>query len=302
MVDLGGRKLHVYCTGAGSPTVVLEAGAAAFAIDWTLVQQPLARTHRVCSYDRAGYGWSDPGGVIDDGERVTDDLHRALALAGEHPPYVMVGASMGGLFVRLYQHRYPADVVGMVLVDPTHEDGLMTVIDGVPTPIATLSAAAYRAANPPPAAPPPVPQPELQEAHRRLPPALQAQRLWLESRFLDAARAATPASIAAFNERQRAMLAELHDFDAANPQSLGDLPLVVLTRGVNANERLSALHAELARLSRRSLHTVVPDADHEIQLFRPDAVIDAVQNVIDAARRGDGSSPSPRTDSASSGH
>jgi pimeloyl-ACP methyl ester carboxylesterase len=287
LINLGGRKLHVYCTGAGPsgrPTVVLEAGAGAFAIDWALVQQPLARGFRVCSYDRAGYGWSDPGGVVDDGERVRDDLHRALALAGAHPPYVMVGASLGSLFVRLYQHHYPAEVVGMVLVDPTHEDGLLTVVDGVLTPIATLSAEAYRIANPPPTEPPPLRPPELQPAYRRLPDALQAQRLWLESRFLAAAHAATPASIAAFNERQRAMLAQLHDLDAANPRSLGDLPLVVLTRGLNADDRLWALHDDLARRSSRSRHTRVPDADHEIHLMRPDVVIEAIKDVVETGR------------------
>jgi pimeloyl-ACP methyl ester carboxylesterase len=110
LVDIGGRKIHMICTGNGSPTVILEAGASAFAIDWTLVQGELARTNRVCSYDRAGSGFSDPatGGP---GGGVIADLHAALQAAGEKPPYVMVGASMGGIYVRLYQAQYPDEVV-----------------------------------------------------------------------------------------------------------------------------------------------------------------------------------------------
>src|SRR5438105_14907870 len=102
LVDIGGRKIHMICTGSGSPTVILEAGASAFAIDWTLVQAELARTHRVCSSDRAGSGFSDPA-AGEPGGRVTVDLHAALQAAGEKPPYVMVGASLGGIYVRLYQ-------------------------------------------------------------------------------------------------------------------------------------------------------------------------------------------------------
>ena len=89
LVDLGGRMLHLYCTGAGQPTVILEAGASAFAIDWSLVQPELARTNRVCAYDRSGHGWSEPGGARD--ERVEVDLHTILETAGERPPYELVG-------------------------------------------------------------------------------------------------------------------------------------------------------------------------------------------------------------------
>src|SRR5919198_1243925 len=123
LVDIGGRRLHLLCSGAGAPTVVLEAGASAFAIDWTLVQREVARTNRVCSYDRAGMGWSDPSAASTLAGDVRN-LHGLLTEAAERPPYVMVGASRGGLLVRLYVADYPDEVAGLVLVDPASEDRL----------------------------------------------------------------------------------------------------------------------------------------------------------------------------------
>jgi pimeloyl-ACP methyl ester carboxylesterase len=137
LVDIGGRKIHLICTGSGSPAVILEAGASAFAIDWTLVQKEIARTNRVCSYDRAGSGFSDPAKGGPRGG-ITVDLHSALQAAGERPPYVM--ASKGGIYVRLYEDQYPDEVVGLVLVDPTHEDRLFTIFEGKPVSIASLTA------------------------------------------------------------------------------------------------------------------------------------------------------------------
>jgi pimeloyl-ACP methyl ester carboxylesterase len=103
LIDVGGRRLHLNCSGSGSPTVVLEAGASSFAIDWSLVQPDIARTQRVCSYDRASSGWSDARPDVETPIKIVVDLNTALAAAGEKPPFVLVGASAGGLYVRLYQ-------------------------------------------------------------------------------------------------------------------------------------------------------------------------------------------------------
>src|SRR3984957_3946145 len=91
LVDVGGRKLHLYCTGQGSPTVVLEAGAGGFSIDWALVETEIANTTRVCSYDRAGYGWSDPGPQWDTVEQVAHGRETALKNEPEHSPCVLAG-------------------------------------------------------------------------------------------------------------------------------------------------------------------------------------------------------------------
>src|SRR5262245_30985277 len=124
LVDLGGRRLHQYCTGSGSPAVVIENGAAAFSIDWTLVQNEVAKFATVCAYDRAGYAWSDKGPGQDTIEETIDDLHLLLARSSMQTPYVMVGASLGAIYVRAYQRRFPDQVAGIVFVDGTHDEGI----------------------------------------------------------------------------------------------------------------------------------------------------------------------------------
>jgi pimeloyl-ACP methyl ester carboxylesterase len=111
---------HGNCTGeerTSQPIVILEAGAGDFSVDWSLVQPGVARFARVCSYDRAGSGWSELGPRPRTMHQIVYELHTLLDKAGDWPPYVLVGHSFGGGLVRLYQSRYPADVVGLVLVD-----------------------------------------------------------------------------------------------------------------------------------------------------------------------------------------
>jgi pimeloyl-ACP methyl ester carboxylesterase len=119
LVDIGGRQLNVYCLGTGSPTVILDAGFPDSTESWYRVQRPLARTTRVCSYDRAGIGFSDGATTPRTPEAVVSDLHRLLHAAGIAPPYVLVGHSIAGLYEPLYADRYPREVGGLVLVDPS---------------------------------------------------------------------------------------------------------------------------------------------------------------------------------------
>jgi pimeloyl-ACP methyl ester carboxylesterase len=291
LVDIGGRKLHLHCTGSGSPTVILEAGASSFAIDWALVQPEIARTNRVCSYDRAGHGWSDPGGGGE--SRVVANLHALLQAAGERPPYVLVGASRGGVYVRLYHARYPEEVVGMVLVDPTHEERLFTTFEGKVVPIASLTAEQLRSTIPSGTGHFRVPRrsPQTGAPFDRLPRNLYETRIALDKRLI----ASVPDSVpyeAVLNraESERAMLTALRELRMRQEHPLGERPLVVLTRGVDSNpERVSA-YDRLARISTNSRYTVVRDAGHEIHLFQPDAVIQAIHDVLEAVR---GKTPLP---------
>jgi pimeloyl-ACP methyl ester carboxylesterase len=127
LISIGSRKLHIHCTGTGSPTVVVENGGAAFSFDWELVQPEIARLTRICTYDRAGYAWSDPGPEFDTFDQAINDLHLLLTNAGVRGPYVLVGHSLGGMLIRFYQAKYPGDVVGIVLVDSSHEESLQHV-------------------------------------------------------------------------------------------------------------------------------------------------------------------------------
>jgi pimeloyl-ACP methyl ester carboxylesterase len=115
--DVGGHRLHLDCTGTGSPTVVLENGLNEISPVWSAITAQVSRTTRVCAYDRAGQGWSDDAAHPQDGIAVATDLHTLLARAGEHGPYVLAGHSSGGTLAMTYAARYPAQVAGMVLLD-----------------------------------------------------------------------------------------------------------------------------------------------------------------------------------------
>ncbi|HWZ18995.1 MAG TPA: alpha/beta hydrolase, partial [Ktedonobacteraceae bacterium] len=125
LIDVGGYRLHLYCTGAvypGSPTVILEAGLGGTSLEWSKVQPGVASFTHVCSYDRAGHGWSDMGPLPRTDKRIVTELHTLLARAGVPGPYVLVGHSSGGLIMRLYASTYLEQVAGLVLVDSAHED------------------------------------------------------------------------------------------------------------------------------------------------------------------------------------
>ncbi len=118
LVDVGGHQLHLYCMGSGSPTVVLEAPATAMSSAWAWVQSDVANTTRVCSYDRAGLGWSEAGDAPFTPQAVPAELHALLQRAGEHQPYVMAGAELGAAFASLYASTYPDETAALVVIDP----------------------------------------------------------------------------------------------------------------------------------------------------------------------------------------
>ncbi len=117
LYDVGGHRLHLDCVGSGSPTVVLQNGLGGVSVLWSRITEPVARTTRVCAYDRAGQGWSDDVDAPQDGEEIAEDLHTLLERAGETSPFVLVGHSAGGVYSMIYADRYPDEVAGMVLLD-----------------------------------------------------------------------------------------------------------------------------------------------------------------------------------------
>lgn len=259
LVDVGGHRLHVLCTGAGGPTVVLEAGALAMSALWAGVQPEVAAHNRVCSYDRAGLGWSEPGPRPRDGGQIAGELRALLRAAGEEPPYVLVGHSFGGLLVRVYADRYPEEVARLLLLDPSHPDQVAR-LEGV------------------------VGKPSFLEA--RLMPALfpvmtRLGVLRFSLRFTGAGRrfdGLGPRPSAEFKaffadaSHQAAGAAEMDVWDETAAQArasrpLGELPLVVISAG-EAGEgsperrvRLE-LNGELASLSSHGSHRVLAGTTH----------------------------------------
>jgi pimeloyl-ACP methyl ester carboxylesterase len=118
LIDVGGFRLHLHCRGEGSPTVLLDAGLGDSSVVWTAVQEQLAQSYRVCSYDRAGIAWSDEGPLPRTAQAAIEELQTLLANAGESPPYLLVGHSAGANYMRLFANAYPEAVAGLVLVEP----------------------------------------------------------------------------------------------------------------------------------------------------------------------------------------
>jgi pimeloyl-ACP methyl ester carboxylesterase len=300
LVDIGGQRLHVNCTGHGSPTVLLENGTGDFSVIWALVQPGVAAFARVCSYDRGGYAWSEPGTHPRTFAQLGLELHTALSELRVGPPYVLVGQSYGGLVVRGFARAYRAEVVGMVLVDAVHED--QQVVYGgqphrirdsargrrFPAPHITLDrdlvsqaqARASLAASDQPLEPP----------LHRLPAS--AQRVWQWAQAQPLVGLAQDAETDWSPEE----LARLHDERVGHRATLGDLPLFVLARtagGYPDGMTVSAtdlererrdLQLDLSRLSTRGQLVYAPHSGHNIHIEDPDLVVQAIRDVVTASR------------------
>jgi pimeloyl-ACP methyl ester carboxylesterase len=275
-----GRHLYMTCEGQGSPTVVLDAGFGATSQAWSRVQPALARRTRVCAYDRAGYGQSDPGPLPRDGAAIAKDLDEALTAAKIAGPFVMVGHSAGGLYVRLFADRRPNDVVGMVLVDTSvdHQDRQLAMFGPKAGSLEPNIAATQLC---------------LDMAEGRRPEAHDGRT----ARCYDHDGKLLPAGL------WRTELSELQTLWGPTSDELvagrtfyEAMPLIVLTAADTyksvpeparqaVEARWSQLHQAIAALSTRGVHRVVAGSSHLMMNDRPDAVIEAVNEVIDQARR-----------------
>lgn len=260
LVDLGGHRLHFHCTGRGSPTVVIEGGFDEVSSDWAAVQSRVARTTRVCTYDRAGYGSSDPGPRPRTFAQINIELREALRRLGEKPPCVLVGHSFGGPAVRQYAFTYPSEVAGLVLAESV-EEGMRYTYAGHAVP---LRASATGRDIPLPHL---AMQPEDRAAGDDAP---SSERDWSPEYF--ARWYATP-----------------------QEGTLGSLPLIVLTRaeggfGDDLDVPAAVLEAErldrqarLARLSSCGVQRMVT-AGHDLQTDAPAVVARAVDDLVAAYR------------------
>jgi pimeloyl-ACP methyl ester carboxylesterase len=281
LVDVGTFRLHLYCTGQGSPTVVVEAGGGAYSIEWERVQTEVSRERQICTYDHAGFGWSDVDRQPPTRQRRAETLKAALDRAHISGPYVLVGHSLGGLYAREFALRFPDTVAGMVLVDSSHENQLSRF----PAALRDQQASA------------------IQQAARSLNRCSIEARFglvramgWMKQRAPAAAPPDVQAKVVASMNRTdycKAYLDEMltarADTDqSTSPHSLGDLPLVVLTAGnrgtpEDVNRLFLALHEELTALSSRGEHRVIEGAGHYIHIDRPEAVVEAIRHVAVAA-------------------
>lgn len=281
LVDVGGYKLHIHCLGTGAPTVITENGLGGSSPDWRLVQPAVSQQTRICSYDRAGSGWSETGSAPRTSQQIAAELHTLLVKAHVLGPYVLVGHSAGGMHVQLYASQYPDEVAGLVLVDPTPAQAMLHF------------------------------SPEQQ---RRVLPNLGQFRLLQIMEFLGLLRilplfndpvlatlpTTTQAQIRAHRLQSGAMAtlaAEAESIEtsiqqtaAATPLS-ADRPLFVVWHDIPAEpvELEAPARAAITALVQQSANgklVVAEKSGHLIPFERPDVVIEAIRQVVEAVRTG----------------
>jgi pimeloyl-ACP methyl ester carboxylesterase len=308
LADVGsGRKIHLVCMGQGSPTVVFTSGLGNWSETWRRVQPAVAQKTRACAWDRAGYGFSSPSPEPQDVGHTTSDLEKALKAAGVAGPFVLVGHSLGGYESLLFADRHPRDVLGMVLVDPSFPDQDAVIARTYPVAAKffdrlhdadtqllkscgeKLRSGALRAGDKAMAD-------CLDDEEATFSPQLIANLRKMEA---DPARFLTESStMEQFTTDSRLVV---------NPhRAYGSMPLIVLTalktQGLPPEAQVSPeetaayadfqantwrkAHDDIASLSTRGQNRLVPDSSHYIHLIRPQLVIDAIAEVVDAARSG----------------
>jgi pimeloyl-ACP methyl ester carboxylesterase len=251
LIDVGGHSLHLNCTGSGSPTVVLEPGGGGMSSNLGWITPGVARDTRVCVYDRAGRGWSEPADTTQDGAQIAADLHTLLHRAHIPGPYVLAGHSFGGLYVLTFAARYPDEVAGMVLVDstapasaappqPTSSDESSYDGMGRVSALASISARLGLA---------------------RVVSQLSGDGLPPRSSDEVQAGTATAGNLRSTIDEYLQGSASIQQ--AASLRDFTDKPLVVLTAGDGHDATWSAAQNHLATLSTNSVHRVVDGATHE---------------------------------------
>ncbi len=313
LVDVGGgRKMNLYCRGDGRVTVIFDAGLSDWSSIWALVQPAVSANTRACTYDRAGMGYSDVSGRPSSPPNIVADLHQLLLAAGIKPPYLLVGHSLGGFNMKLYASTYRSQVVGMVLVDPSEErsearmdpavrarfgdaavdkaialgHAMSAEYEAMLTACATeaashdLSPASSSYAN----CTDPVRSP--------LGVDIAAERQVLQVRSAYQAAQASELSNSVLQWPANPTLDSAYAKAFSAPDVFGDLPLVVLSHSIDSPARPWAalsnfanqrLHEQTAALSSHGVHRVVPETNHNIEVEQPQAIIEAIEDVLRAA-------------------
>jgi pimeloyl-ACP methyl ester carboxylesterase len=287
LVDIGGYRLHFHCMGQGGPSVILDAGQGQSSLSWDAIQREIAKTTQVCAYDRAGLGWSDPGFRPRTAHVMAEELHQLLEAAGIPKPYILVGASLGGLNVRVFAHIYPQEVAGLVLLDAAHEEqylpeairkalkqmaGMMSLMGGYSELVVRSGIAAL--------------------FPRLLPGGSSASLAAQTDQALRVARPAyMQASIQEINDVQQSH-AEVREMGVSN---LGDIPVLVVRHGKVQTQMMpevtevmeetnQRLQAKVAGQSPKGRLVVAEESGHAIQVDQPDLVIETILEVIAIVR------------------
>jgi pimeloyl-ACP methyl ester carboxylesterase len=265
---------------------VLVGGGGAFSIDWALVQPKVAQVTRVCSYDRAGLGWSDSGPDDETVEQTVADLHVGLVNAGEKGPYLLVGASVGGLYIQAYQRAFPKEVAGLVFCNSSNRIGRL--VNGKPGLLWELSEEQIRSTFPLAASVKGSAPAREDDPFDRLPADLRAVRLWLDYKLWERWNPTKEKPDSTLSWRKE-FLTEFAASDASD-HPLGALPVVVIASVGPASEASRHTHEEagprLDFLSSNTLHVTASGSGHEIHLYQPEVVAKTLAQTVAAVRSG----------------
>jgi pimeloyl-ACP methyl ester carboxylesterase len=276
LVDVGGGiNMHIYCTGEGSPTIALDAGLGAGSMSWARVQEQVSNHTRVCSYDRAGMSWSEPGPKPRTYVRIADELYALLEAAGEQGPYVLVGHSAGAHTVRFFVQKHPTDVAGIVLVDPAYEKILtkevITAIQQVQRSYVGYAHLGFWRY---------VLDPDFIRRFEgpNVPPEIINN---LEVVY-------SPKSLHTAADELAAMYETVRALNSSDVIGAWDDKLVVVLSADNEIAHLTGaleLHKQLASQSTRGEQILVPSG-HNIHYEHPEVVAEAILNVVNSVRQG----------------
>ena len=271
MVDVGGYRLHLNCTGTGSPTVVIDAGLGGWSLTWNSIQEGVAKTTRVCTYDRAGMGYSEASPLPRTAKHFAYELHTLLERASVEGPYVMVGHSLGGLTVRIFAHAYPTEVAGLVLID-SMSPRQMTQPSADIAPQTSYQPSAFSL---------PFFLGRIGLVRLLAEPLGLIQHLPAETQPAYAAFAVTPQTTQTFVDEFSNIQVSLAQAGAVS--SFGDLPLIVLTAALNPQANWQTMQSELLLLSSHSQQMMV-DSGHEIETDHPEAAVAAIVTMVSQLR------------------
>src|SRR6266508_2924677 len=269
MVDVGGYRLHINCTGEGSPTVVIESGWGDSSASWGWVQPEVAKTTRICTYDRAGLGWSESSPQPRTAREFAKELHTLLIKANEPGPYVLVGHSMGGFTVIVYAHDYPEEVAGLVLIDPQN--------------LSTEDAAIFNPAPKPGETSLPALMARIGVVRLLAGPLGAIQDLPEGDKQAYTANVVTSRSVQTYLDEGMGM--SEGGAQARAVTTLGALSLIVLSRGKDMDAESAASQARYLQLSTASQHLIADQSGHRIMIEQPDAAVAAIMQMVELVRQ-----------------
>jgi pimeloyl-ACP methyl ester carboxylesterase len=288
MIDIGGYRLHMHVEGAGTPTVIFDAGAGGIGLSWELVRPAIAKVTRVVTYDRAGLGWSDPSPYPRDAATMALELHTMLTNANISAPYILVGHSLGGVVARQFAAKYPNEIAGLVMVDSAHEqqmkhfpEPLVKMVNSMKGMFAVMKLVSKLGIF-------------------ALKPSLI--QIGDNGKFPNELVAQMQGVMASSDSHAEAMIAESESVYAAKTQpvsTLGDVPLTVISHGqLDANavpptlgEQVrydyeaawQKLQVAIMALSTRGRHIVAERSGHNIMFDQPEIVIESVLEIVESA-------------------